>query len=67
MIFPIGKSRAPLSYFGRTVKVYFDDGEWYKGVIIGRDPTTHKWITRFEDNTEQYTEDPSTDKDYKLM
>ena len=55
------------SYFGRSVEVFFDDGKWYRGIIIGTHPTTNMWVTRFEDSTEQYTEDPSTDKDYKLL
>ena len=46
---------------------FFDDRKWYKGVIIGRDQSTKKWIMKFEDGTEEYTEDPSTDKDYRLI
>ena len=47
--------------------MFFDDNKWYRGVIIGKDPTTLQWITKFEDGTEQCTDDPSTDKDYKLL
>ena len=36
------------------------------GVIIVRDPSTQKWITKFEDGTEQYV-DPSADEDYQLL
>ena len=33
--------KTPVSYFGRNVKVFFDDNKWYRGVIIGKDPTTY--------------------------
>jgi len=56
-----------MSYFGRRVKVLFDDGEKYSGVICGRDPQTKEWIKRFEDGTEDKVADPSTDKDYTLL
>ena len=55
------------SYFGRRVSVLFDDGRWYKGIITGKDPKKQLWITKFEDGTEDFTEDPQNDKDYKLL
>lgn len=55
------------SYFGRRVSVLFDDGNKYTGVIIGKDPQTSQWITRFEDGTEDRVNDPATDKDYTSM
>lgn len=55
------------SYFGRRVSVLFDDGNWYKGVITGKDPKTQLWVTIFEDGTEDFTKDPLNDKDYELM
>ena len=59
-----GKAPA-VNYFGRRVKVFFDDNKWYTGVIVG--PNLQMWVTKFKDGTEQSTEDPSTDKDYKLL
>ena len=47
--------------------VLFDDGNWYKGVITGKDPKTQLWVTIFEDDTEDFTKDPLNDKDYELM
>ncbi len=41
----------------------FDD----VGVIIGNDPHTHEWITKFEDGTEHRVADPATDEDYTLV
>ena len=53
--------------FGQRVKVLFDDGKEYLGVICGRDPQTEEWITRFEDGTEDKVTDPVTDEDYTLV
>ncbi len=36
----------------------------YTGVIIGKDPQTSQWITRFEDGTEDKVGDPAIDEDY---
>ena len=54
-------------YFGRRVSVLFDDGKWYEGIIIGKDPKTQLWITKFEDGTEDMCKDPQNDEDYKLL
>ena len=45
----------------------FDDGKWYEGVITEKDPKTEYWVTKFEDCTEDLTEDPQCDKDYKRL
>ncbi len=45
----------------------FDDGKEYLGVIIGNDPHTLEWITRFEDGTEDKVADPAADEDYTLL
>ena len=41
-----------INYFGRRVSVLFD-----------RD----KWVTKFEDGTEDSTANPHKDKDYKIL
>ena len=45
----------------------FDDGKEYLGVIIGKDPKSGQWITRFEDGVEDKCVDPSADDDYTLI
>ena len=45
----------------------FDDGQEYLGVIIGKDVRTQKWITKFEDGTEDKVSDPAADEDYTLL
>ena len=54
------------NYFGKRVSVLFDDGNWYTGVVTGKD-TTGCWVTKFEDGTEDTSMDPGKDKDYKLL
>ena len=44
--------------------MWFDDGNEYVGIIIGQDPETKQWITRFEDGTEDETDNTMTDKGY---
>ena len=44
----------------------FDDGK-YVGVIIGKDLKSGKWITRFEDSSEDKCDDPAVDDDYTLI
>ena len=56
-----------ISYFGQRIQVQFDDGKEYLGVIIGKDPQTLEWITKFEDGTEDKVADPATDEDYTLL
>ena len=53
------------SFFGRRVKVLFDDKKRYPGVIIGQDNSC-KWITRFEDGTEDTVSDPDADDAYEF-
>ena len=53
--------------FSQRVKVIFDDGKEYLGVICGRDPQTEEWITRFEVGTEDKVTDPVTDEEYTLF
>lgn len=60
------KVSAP-NYFGRKVRVLFDDGKKYTGILVGQDSTTKEWITRFEDGDEDRTKDPATDMDYSFM
>ena len=45
----------------------FDDGQEYTRVIIGCEKKKGAWITRFEDGTEDSSEDPSKDKDYTII
>ena len=56
------------NYFGKRarVSVLFDDGNWYTGVVTGKD-TSGRWVTKFEDGTEDTSMDPGKDKDYKLL
>ena len=61
------KSKQSTNYFGRRVSVLFDDGKEYLGVIIGKDPKSGQWITRFEDGVEDKCADPSADDDYTLI
>ena len=49
------------------MKVLFDDGKEYLGVICGRNQQTEEWITRFEDGTEDKVTVPVTDEDYTLL
>ena len=52
------------------VKVQFDDGKEYFGVIIiiiGKGVQTQKWITKFEDGTEDIVSYPAADEDYTLL
>ena len=56
-----------ISYFGQRVRVQFDDGKDYLGVIVGKKPQTQQWITKFEDGTEDEVADPATDGDYTLV
>ena len=53
--------------FGQRVRVLFDDGMQYTGVLIGKDSQTAEWITRFEDGTEDRCVDPANDEDYTLL
>ena len=55
------------SFFGRRVKVLFDDKKEYLGMICGRDTQTNEWITKFEDGTEDRVSDPVGDRDYTLL
>jgi len=48
------------------VSVLFDAGRKYDGVIIGKDLESGKWITRFEDGSEDKCDDPADD-DYTLI
>jgi len=61
------KQSSNYNYFGRRVSVLFDDGKKYVGVIIGKDPKGGKWITRFEDGSEDKCDDPAVDDDYTLI
>lgn len=36
------------------------NGNWYTGVVTGKD-TTGRWVTKFEDGTEDTTLDPGRD------
>ena len=55
------------AYFGRKVRVMFDDGNIYLGVILCKDPETNMWVTVFEDSIEDQSADPATDSDYTLL
>ena len=43
------KTVSESTYFGRKVRVLFDDGNTYPGVIVRKDPETNMWVTVFED------------------
>ena len=45
----------------------FDGGKEYLGVIIGKDPKSVQWITRFEDGVEDKCVDSSADDNYILI
>jgi len=49
------------------VRVLFDDGNTYSGVIVRKDPETNMWVTVFEDGVEDQSADPATDSDYTLL
>ena len=40
------------------------DGKEYDGVIIGKDPKSDQWITRFECGSMNKSADPVVDADY---
>ena len=61
------KKTSGSSYFGRKVRVLFDDGNTYLGIIVWKDPETDMWVTVFEDGEEDQTADPATDSDYTLL
>jgi len=46
------KRRVEATYFGKKVKVLFDDGQHYLGIIVRKDKEQDKWVTVFEDGTE---------------
>ena len=48
-------------------ELLFDDGKEYLGVIIGKDPRSGQWITRFKDGVEDKCVDPSAHDDYTLI
>ena len=48
-------------------ELLFDDGKEYLGFIIGKDPKSGQWITRFKDDVEDKCVDPSADDDYTLI
>ena len=54
------------NYFGKRVSILFDDGNWYTGVVTGKD-TTGCWVTKFKDGTEDTSMDPGKDKDYNSL
>ena len=45
----------------------FDDGQWYRGVIIGKNLDTNKWLTRFEDGSEDKVNNPAIHPDYRII
>ena len=49
------------------MSVLFDDGKKHVGVIIGKDLKSGKWITHFEDGSEDKCDDPTVDDDYTLI
>ena len=51
----------------RKVRILFDDGNTYLGIIVRKDPETDMWVTVFEDGEEDQTADPATDSDYTLL
>ena len=53
--------------FGQQVEVLFDDGQWYRGVIIGNNLDTNKWLTRFEDGSEDEVNNPAIHPDYCII
>ena len=61
------KTVSESTYFGRKVRVLFDDGNTYPGVIVRKDPETNMWVTVFEDGVEDQSADPATDSDYTLL
>ena len=48
------KRRVEATYFGEKVKVLFDDGQHYLGIIVRKDKEQDKWVTVFEDGTEDF-------------
>jgi len=42
------KTASESAYFGRKVRVMFDDGNTCIGVIVRKDPETNMWVTVFE-------------------
>ena len=40
---------------------------YYLGVIVRKDDEQHKWVTVFEDRTQDLSSDPATDKDYTFI
>ena len=49
------------------MKVLFDDGQHYLGIIVRKDKEQDKWVTVFEDGTEDFSSDPATDEDYTFI
>ena len=49
------------------MRVLFDDGNTYLGIIVRKDLETDMWVTVFEDGEEDHTADPATDSDYTLL
>ena len=41
------------------VEALFDDEKWYPGVIIGKNPDTNKYLTHFEDGSEDEVDNPT--------
>ena len=39
------------------MKVLFDDGQHYLGIIVRKDKEQDKWVTVFEDGTEDFSSD----------
>ena len=61
------KTVSESAYFGRKVRVMFDDGNTCIGVIVRKDPETNMWVTVFEDGIKDQSADPATDSDYTLL